>query len=182
MEKIFTTREIERMKNRITKLQWDGKDHIGELEKYIKAKNADFGKEIEKALVRGLKIFLEEKKSFGKTRVLISEKQGIGRSVFCTWITSLIPNVITESFSFKMKKEKLLLETHNYKGKSIIMNGQKNIYMEKECFISEPIIVVDIESIDSAFMNKIDIKDIYAQAYYSYKTASTRLIDFCDEQ
>ena len=68
MEKIFTTREIERMKNRIKKLQWDGKDHIGELEKYIKAKNADFGKEIEKALVRGLKIFLEEEKSFGKTR------------------------------------------------------------------------------------------------------------------
>ena len=54
--------------------------------------------------------------------------------------------------------------------------------MEKECFISEPIIVVDIESIDSAFINKIDIKDIYAQAYYSYKTAFTRLIDFCDEQ
>lgn len=59
---------------------------------------------------------------------------------------------------------------------------KKNIYMEKECFISEPIIVVDIESIDSAFINKIDIKDIYAQAYYSYKTAFTRLIDFCDEQ
>ena len=82
----------------------------------------------------------------------------------------------------KMKKEKLLLETYNYKGKSIIMNGQKNIYMEKECFISEPIIVVDIESIDFAFMNKIDIKDIYAQAYYSYKNAFIRLIDFCDEQ
>lgn len=134
MEKIFTTREIERKKNRIKELQWDGKDHIGELEKYIKAKNADFGKEIEKALVRGLKIFLEEEKSFGKTRVLISEKQGIGRSLFCTWITSLIPNVITESFFFKMKKEKLLLETYNYRGKSIIMNGQKKHLHGKRMF------------------------------------------------
>lgn len=182
MEKIYTTREIERMKNRIKNLQWDGKDHIGELAKYIKAKNADFGKEIEKVLVRGLKIFLEEEKNFGKIPVIISEKQGIGRTVFCEWITSLFPIEVTENLKLELKNHTYNIESYLLGNVTIIANGQKNFVMDMKNKLNPFHTCIEIESIDFNYIKNVNITDIYAQAYHSYKTYLSRTIDFCDEQ
>ena len=178
MGKIYTTREIKRMKNRIKNLQWDGKDHIGELTKYIKAKNADFGKEIEKALVRGLKIFLEEGKKFGKTTVLISEKQGIGRTVFCEWITSLLPIEVTENLKLELKNHTYNIESYLLGYVTIIANGQKNFVMDMKNKLNPLHTCIEIESIDFDYIKNVNITDIYAQAYHSYNTYLSRTIDF----